>query len=178
MHTEIWTRGPQQALALGRYVALLVSLHGTGLLGNQTSYGGPRGQKEFLESQRLFQRELIESLAADPEFAPCATEPIVERNRAIVRVTDALSLYAILGLDKVREIPDVPAAKGLTTLRMEPLDRESLSIRIDPWPFAGAQITLVLEGRRLPPRFASELEMRNGLLKAPWVTLLIEFLPA
>ena len=85
-HLAIWATAGPTVLALGRYPALLVSLHGTGLYErrSQASDAGPDSGliAEFLSQQHVFQDRLLSSLRADPRFAPHTTPDAITRNRA------------------------------------------------------------------------------------------------
>ncbi len=179
-HLQIWSSGPRKALALGRYVALLVSLHGTGLFGLYTSSHEKLTEAvaAYLAGQTTFQETLLQSLRADPVYAPHATTECVSRNQAIVRTTDALSLYASIGLLQPRRIEGVPTASGTTALSMSPQDGLPTRIGVSPWPFHRASVSVTLEGRRLPQTLASDDQLRTALARAPWVTLSLEFIPA
>src|SRR5262245_41770173 len=71
-HISIWSRAGSSAATLGRYVGLLVSLHGTGLYAMQdVSRYTPQERQaldELLAEQRAFQREMIASLRDDSAY--------------------------------------------------------------------------------------------------------------
>src|SRR5262249_36204522 len=66
-HTAMWSRGTAMALALGRYPALLVSLHGTGLYANFDTASASETDaaivRDFLAEQRQVQQRLTGSLS-------------------------------------------------------------------------------------------------------------------
>ena len=88
-HTAIWTLGTAMAGVFGRYPALLVSLHGTGLYASFDAAAASADEADaaraFLEAQQAIQRRLLCSLATDPRLAPYAAAPAVERNRGLVQ---------------------------------------------------------------------------------------------
>ena len=62
-HTAIWRRGTELALALGRYPALLVSLHGSGLYANFAGAAEDAAiVQDFLNGQLAIQQRLLTSL--------------------------------------------------------------------------------------------------------------------
>ncbi len=178
-HLQIWSTGPRHALALGRYVALLISLHGTNLFELYAPAEEPPSEpvRAYLDAQSAFQADLLDSLRADPVYRLHATPEHVNRNQAIVRVTDALSLYASIGLSHSRRIEGVPTINGPTALLMSPQEDVPGQIKLTPWPFHDSTLRFTLEGRRLPQTFASEDQLRSALDRAPWVAISLEFVP-
>ncbi len=183
-HLRLWTRAPALALAQGRYVALLVSMHGTALYEmrdlDRMAEDDARAVRDFLDGQRALQGKLRDSLGIGEEEA--------RRNQRLMWTWDFLSLalcleWAPTGID------DVPIGEGhaerleLRAVEHERLelsadDREPLGARtrrsayiLEPWPFAHDRVTLRCEGRLLRERFEDEQRMRAALAEAPWVTL-------
>ena len=68
------------ALSLGRYPALLVSLHGTGLYANFDAMAADAGDRaavrEFLTEQQEIQRRLIASLRLDGHLGQSSSDDI------------------------------------------------------------------------------------------------------
>jgi hypothetical protein len=174
VHLDLWTRAPQLALVQGRYPALLVSLHGTLLYEYRDFSQAPeevrRRVDEYRAGQRALQEELIESLRADPRYAPHASEAAVARNRRLVAAWDAMSLMLCM-----RRLPyTVDAGEAI---EMTPLDDEGVRVRLDPWPFGADPVTVRCEGRTLAGRSRSDDELRSALATAPWRTLEFELVP-
>jgi Protein of unknown function (DUF3891) len=172
-HLAIWAAAGRWALAQGRYPALLVSLHGTGLYEGRDAAADPPAAAvaEFLADQRAFQAGLLASLRADPAWGPFAEPAVVARNRRLVGTWDALSLWVCGGLRGERPLGSVPAADGDVALTLTPVDGDPTRVGVAPWPFREPAVTLVCEGRRLPGTFADEEAMRAALAGAPWVTV-------
>ena len=174
-HLAIWSPAARRTLTQGRYAALLVSLHGSGLYRRydptQDSREAAGAVQTFLEGERAFQEDLLTSLRADPRYAPLATPEVVARNRRLVAVWDSISLAVCGGLAAERTISGVPTADGETTLTLAPADGDPTQVVVDPWPFSRESVTLVCEGRRLPETFADEAMMRAALARAPWLTI-------
>ena len=175
MHVQIWSSAARLVLPQGRYAALLVSLHGTGLY---EYYDAARATPEdaqavenYLAQERAFQEELLLSLRADPYYGPYTTDEAVARNRRLVQVWDALSLFICFGRKQERSWSEIPTATGTSTLTLTPSEGDLTRITVTPWPFQGKQVILVYEGRSLNETFSDETVMRAALKRAPWVTL-------
>jgi hypothetical protein len=173
-HLRLWSTAGRLALAQGRYPALLVSLHGTGLYERRDLAALTAEQaaavRAFLERERGFQEGLADSLRRDPRYAAHATGAALDRNRRLVAAWDALSLALCHGLRGRRTIGPVPTREAETVLALEP-GGGSDEVVVSPWPFGRERVDLVVEARRLPGTFASEAAMRAALASAPWVNL-------
>jgi hypothetical protein len=78
-HLQLWSTAARLVLPQGRYAALLVSLHGTGLyqsvdLTKETPEMAQAVQ-DYLVRERAFQEELKRTLRTDSYYAPYAAEP-------------------------------------------------------------------------------------------------------
>jgi hypothetical protein len=161
-HLKVWRAGPGRLITQSRYAALLVSMHGERLYRRrdldrleQRDADDVRG---YLEEQQALQRELRDSLHADPGARRYASEELIARNSQLVWTWDFISLVLCLDWDR-RTARDVPTADGA-------VDMEIGDATIDPWPFAAEKINLRCEGRRLEPG--------QALSEAPWETLSYE----
>src|ERR671910_461638 len=87
-HLAIWSTAGPTVLALGRYPALLVSLHGTGLYARHDPAHGPIDDAEavqaFLDQEHAFQTRLLTELQSDPHFAVHAAPNAIARNRRLI----------------------------------------------------------------------------------------------
>ena len=180
-HVRLWSGAARLVLPQGRYAALLVSLHGTGLY---ESYDAATDTAEnaqavldYLAQEHAFQEELLTTLRADPHYGPYATEEAVARNRQLLRVWDALSLAICFGGWQTRSLPQVPTATSTTTLTLRMHDGDSTQLIVTPWPFRREQVALVCEGRHLAETFSNEAMMHEALNRAPWVTLKTTLIP-
>lgn len=174
---DIWMRVKEVVVPLGRYPALLISLHGTGLFHRYTTWQKSAEASQLVEryltEEEAFQQQLISSLQADPHYAPYATAPIIARNRQLVAIWDALSLMLCMGVYQQRQIDHVPMSADQTNLVLTPIDNNPNRVAITPWPFRSDLVRLVVEGRILRQQFSSEETMREGLKAASWVTTTI-----
>lgn len=175
VHTQLWAGAKHLALPMGRYVALLVSLHGTGLYERfthwQQSLESTRIVEAFLQQEKEFQQQLIHCLEQDPAYAPYVTPEMIARNQRLVATLDALSLALCMGITEPRQLEHVPTAAGETTLTLTQADHNPTQLLIEPWCFQPDEVTVVFEGRILNEKAADESAMRDRLAVAPWITL-------
>jgi hypothetical protein len=180
-HLRLWSTAGRLALSQGRYAALLVSLHGTGLYERRDLAALPPDQaaavRAFLERERSFQGRLVDSLRRDPRYAAHASDAVLARNRRLVALWDAFSLALCHGLRDRRTIGPVPTVDGEIALALEPDREEADVVAVSPWPFGRERVELVVEARRLPETFASEDAMRAALVQADWVSLEVVLRP-
>lgn len=180
-HVRFWSGAARLVLPQGRYAALLVSLHGTGLYERfdaaKESPENVERVQNYLIQERAFQQELLASLRADLHYQPSATEEAVTRNRRLLQIWDALSLALCIGGWQARSLSQVPTATGSTTLTFRVHESDPSRILVAPWPFQREQVTLVCEGRHLSETFSSETVMREALNRANWVTLHFSLFP-
>ncbi len=176
MHLGVWAGAGAWTLTQGRYAALLVSLHGSGLYERFHDYtrdtpDEARMAREFVARAHAFEERLLEELRADPVYAPYAAPEVVARNRWLVAVWDGLSLGLCHGVREPRRYEGIPTADDTVTLTLAPVDGDPLHVTVDPWPFKVESVTLVFEGRRLPETFTDEAALRATVTAAPWVTI-------
>jgi hypothetical protein len=174
-HVNIWSNAKQLALPFGRYVALLVSLHGTGLFeryrGWQNSAESSQMVREFLGHEYAFQEKLTVSLQNDSHYAQYATQEVIARNRSLVATWDSLSLALCMGMRRQQQFSRVPTASGETTLTLTPVDNDPTQIKVAPWSFQHKEVTLVFEGKILQETFTNETAMRAALASADCTTI-------
>lgn len=175
IHTQLWAGAKHLAMPMGRYVALLVSLHGTGLYERFTHWKNSpestRVVEAFLKQEKEFQQQLINRLGHDPAYAPYVTSEAIARNQRLVATLDALSLVICMGTTEQRQFEHVPTATGETTLTLTPIADDPTQLSIEPWCFQPNEATVVFEGRILQEKTSDESLMRDCLANAPWVTL-------
>jgi hypothetical protein len=175
VHTQLWAGAKHLAMPMGRYVALLVSLHGTGLYERFTHWKNSpestRVVEAFLKREKEFQQQLIDRLKQDSAYAPHVTPEAISRNQKLVATLDALSLAVCMGMTEPRQFEQVPIATGETTLILTSINNDSTQLAIEPWCFRSSKVTVVFEGRILKEKASDEQTMRDYLATAPWVTL-------
>jgi hypothetical protein len=182
-HTVLWAEGVDLTEAsLGRYPALLVSLHGVGIyvrFGNS-----PPGSADaaavaaFNAAETARQERLIASLAADPAWADAVRPEAIARNRALVLAWDLMSLILCHGLSGTREVAEVPDATGMTTLTLAAIDGNPERIAVSPWPFSVATLSVECEGAVLPEGpFSDDAALRAALAAAPRADVRAQLVP-
>jgi hypothetical protein len=180
-HLQLWSSAPSLVLPQGRYAALLVSLHGTGLYEHYDATKDPpeivQAIQNYLAQERAFQEALLSSLRADAYYGPYASEQVVARNRRLVQVWDALSLFICYGRQQRRTLQNVPTVTSATTMTLTPRDDDPATFIVAPWPFRRERVQLVYEGRRLTTTFSDEAIMRQALEQAAWITVQTTLLP-
>lgn len=175
-HTEMWlAAGPCANVQGGRFAALMVSLHGSGLYARRDlsadSPADAQVVREYLAHAHAFEAELIEALRGDAYFAPHVTDAALARNRRLIAVWDYLSLLLCMGLRSERTLDHVPAADGEAALTLTPRDADGCAVEISPWPFRQNELRVHCEARRLAQEFSDEAAMRQALAAAPQFTL-------
>lgn len=175
VHTKLWAGAKHLALPMGRYAALLVSRHGTGLYERFTHWKkspeSTRIVEAFLRQEKEFQQQLIHRLAQDPVYAPYVEPEAIAHNQRLVATLDALSLAVCMGVTGQQQLKQVPTATGETTLTLMPLQDDLTQLSVEPWCFQSNEVTVVFEGRILQEKATNESRMRDLLAAAPWVTL-------
>ncbi len=173
IHAPLWAEGVDHALAsLGRYPALLVSMHGVGIYvrfgKSPPGSDDARAVEAFNAAETARQGRLLASLAADPGWAEAARPAMVSRNSALVLAWDLMSLIICHGLTGTRDVSEVPDATGEMTLTVTALDGDPERLAIDPWPFREREVTVACEGVVLPDAtFDDDASMRAALADAP-----------
>jgi hypothetical protein len=169
---ELWSGAAALLLPQSRYAALLVSLHGTLLVERFPPGGGDDVQRAlaaYLEQEHAFQARVLETLRGDPRYGAHATPEAVERNRDLVFDWDGLSLALLHGVEGEKRA----GGRQLAAVGGDPA-----RVAVSPWPFGDEQVTVACEGRVLAGRFSDARELRRGLAKAPWTTIVTTLLPA
>jgi hypothetical protein len=178
---KIWSGAKNLALSYGRYAALLVSLHGTGLFERfrkwENSSESTKLVPEYLKQEYIFQAQLINYLQNDSYYANYATPEAIQRNRKLVAIWDLLSLALCIGLREERQFDGIPTAAGETTLTFIPIDDEFEKIKVSPWAFEQNEVKLHYDGRLLRDRFTDETQMRQALANSEWVNMTTILVP-
>jgi hypothetical protein len=187
-HTDLWRQGSAMAMVLGRYPALLVSLHGTNLYRNFDFCAADAAASavvtKFLQDQAELQQQLRDSLAGDYEYAEHVSPETLQGNRLLVSAVDRLSIAVCTALRDaaVRNetgqdgcIRTVPTARGTTDLRIIAVDADLTRFVVQPWPFSVASVRLACEGFELPQtQFTDTDQMRTALRNARRVRVVAE----
>jgi hypothetical protein len=182
VHTKLWAGAKHLAMPMGRYAALLVSLHGTGLYERFTHWKKSPTSAQiveaFLQNEREFQQHLIDRLKQDLGYEAYVTPEVITRNQKLVATWDALSLAICIGVTKEQQLEQVPSATGEATLVLTPIQNDPTRLRLKPWCFETEEVTVVFEGRILKEKSQDEQTMRDRLTSAPWITLTTTLYPS
>ncbi|NHC35687.1 DUF3891 family protein [Scytonema millei] len=178
---KIWSGVKHLTLSYGRYAALLISLHGTGLFERfrkwENSPESTQLVKEYLQQEYAFQEQLINHLKNDTYYANYAIPEAIHRNRNLVAIWDSLSLALCMGVQEERQFDGIPTALGETTLTLVPLDDKFEKVKVSPWAFDRDEVKLNYDGRVLRNRFTDETQMRQALANAEWVNMSTVLIP-
>lgn len=183
---DFYRRGPERVADMDLYAGLLVSMHGTGV--KQQRYGWDEsvpdaGEEftEFIAEQEQFQQERMDEMADTEQFGKYATAaerdglatiqagdadefgddpPRIWTNYRLLQTWDMLSLYCCrndsLSTSRLTGVPTVSDGE-VTTLSLEPLDEHT--VRIDPYPFDTAPLSVPVEGRFIQKPIATEEDL-------------------
>ena len=175
VHAPMWARGVETARAAwGLWPALLISLHGTRVY---TEYMDP--ERLPPEDHAAIDRNNAKEAALQADWIAKLDAPPdqVQRNSALVAVTDALSLaLCFADPDKAGEAP----MEDGSTRKMKLVRQGTSRWSLDPWPFRASTLTVGCETIRLPAetRWTDEEAMRRDLRDATWSTLAETLAPA
>lgn len=168
-HTQLWRRGIEHARIYGLLPALLVSRHGDAIYERTFDPATARPEaaaavRAFREEQAAFQRAAIARLAADPATADAVTDRSLGFSKDFIAAVDTMSLHLCWGIKEPVTIHDVPdAPRGSLALAQ----RADGMIAVDPWPFVGDSLDLMIEGRRLDGASADQDALDAALGEAP-----------
>jgi Protein of unknown function (DUF3891) len=172
-HLGLWSTAPERLLAQSRYVALLVSMHGSRLYRRRDLERLEPAQADavraYLRAQERFREPLIASLEHDPATVAWVTPPLLARNSQLVWIWDFLSLAICLNWIP-RTARETPALDGPVDIEILPGPRPGTAV-LEPWPFREHDSLAVrCEARRL----------HAGLPfgETPWERLEFEFFAA
>ena len=168
LHAPMWLNGVERALAAyGPHVALLVSRHG-GLvyrryvMRHRLDARDAAAVQGYLQAQAPREAHWAETLGlsdADLDF-----------QSGLIAFVDALSLALCGDLKPPLELAFPVYYASASTLTLTAKPGASYEFALSPWPFSRERIEVVGEGRRLPPRFASEAAFRAGFATAQRAT--------
>jgi hypothetical protein len=165
-------------IRFGRYPALLVSLHFTGLCRRHCGGKNPQEMQmaqNFLDDQEALQSAVRTSLLNDVHYAPFSSDETIERNQKLLSLWDLLSLVLCAGVGAEQSACSVPAANSQTcTIVLRPIKTDPPRVQIEPWPFRSAKLQVVCEGRRLLKTYKRADELHNAVRAASPVPIVME----
>lgn len=180
LHLELWGTAPHRLMVQNRYAALLVSMHGFRLYRRrdleQLSDPDADRVRAYLALQAQLQRQLLDSLRADPATAGSAADDVVARNSQLIWIWDFASL--VLCLDwAARPLREVPSTEGPVDIELTEAG-EPHRLCLDPWPFGAEPVSIRCEGRRLQGTYDSDDSLQEALTAATWETIEFELVAA
>jgi Protein of unknown function (DUF3891) len=171
----LWLRGPRRLVSQSRYAALLAIKHGRRLY-ERFDVDAARPEETaavsaFLEHAAELEMSLLNALRADPFTAPYATDEVVTRNSGLVWAWDTISLALLLDWAPLT-LEAVPAGNGgIVNVALAAVPDAPRSVCLDPWPFAGGEVRLHCEGRRLAHGYDDDDALARALAEAQWETV-------
>lgn len=173
LHVGCWSGAAESLLPQSRYVALLVSLHGTGLYGYVNLEGENERTKrlvhDHLHREQELQERLIEELRDDPLYRDAVETRRLARNKRLIQVWDLMSLRICMGFSS-EVVERVPTVDDNAPLMMTASD-EGSTIELGPWPFREQEVHLAIEGRLLVRPARTHEELRAMWEAAPFRSL-------
>jgi hypothetical protein len=191
---EFYEEGIDTVAEIDAYAGLLASMHGAGVrrqrYGTQPSMPDrEHDYSSFVAEQEALQRRLLADLQTSERYGDSVTdddaavlESIHEHGRfdgavsdsgvwynyALLQLFDRLSLYLCRN-DELESttLGPVPVAYdvGATRVRLDPASDDR--IRLDPYPFDDAPLTVSVDGRRVPKgAFETEAELVAAYFQA------------
>ncbi len=177
-HVAVWAPAGPRSLVYGPYVALLVSLHGTGLYQRhdfaRDSLDEAEAARRFIADGAAFEEKLLRQMSDDLHYAAFVQPEIVARNRRLVAVWDALSLALCGGIDEEYELSSVPAATEPSSIHVRRIEERRERFSVTPWPFLLDEVRLTCAGRQIKETFTHQDTMRDAIAAAPWKALEIQ----
>jgi hypothetical protein len=176
MHLQIWGRARRYSMIFGRYPALLISMHGTGLFERfgpgEDAPANERLQVEtFLRRERASQQALIESLAQDARYEDLVSPEQLARHQSLISLWDGMSLMICSGIDSDG------VTMGDYLIRSSEVENEDVLI-VDPWPFSDDVVRVFAEARRIQGRFDRPVSLNAALTNAEQFVMEWRLIPA
>jgi hypothetical protein len=177
----LWLRGPRRLVSQSRYGALLAIMHGRRLYERfdlaAASDEDAAAVSGFLDHARELEATLLAGLRADPFTAPHATPALVDRNSRLVWTWDLMSLALLLDWAPLTLEAVPTAGGGAVDVALAAVSAEAPTVSLRPWPFAGPEVRVHCEGRRLVQGFADDPALAQALEQAPWETVQFSLRP-
>lgn len=178
-HVDIHRRSAAAAAPAGDRVALLVGMHGAGLVMRRL---GIDGDMPVLGERPAPMRQLVIDHAADARMRRArlgegaATGEWAWTAYRVLQAIDLLSLYLTWrGLARrepwsLRRVPRAPGDERGVDIAVTPVDR--FTCALDPWPFAGNRVVAPVRARVIADRaYADHADLGAALAAAEPATL-------
>ena len=177
VHAPMWAKGVERALgAWGTRVALLISRHG-GLIytrytdRHRVAAADAAAANHYLETQAPLQTTWARALGLDAG--------VLERDSALVALSDTLSLALCGGLSTPLRVEAPDRTGGMQTLQLMARPESAAEFTLSPWPFKGEALVVEGEARAMPEagKFADEAELRAWLAAPERVVFRARLMP-
>lgn len=153
---DIWYRGPKQTGERDPYAGILVSMHGSYLLGSRFKNAAdtPADKEQlgqYLQDMDTLRERLQGRLRRTSPDAEDLLNGVYHAYR-LLQICDDLSLRFCTRPLEAGTLPEVPRAgmDDLTPLEARPLDERILTL--DPWPLDMPELWLPIRVRQIPDR--------------------------
>jgi hypothetical protein len=160
------------------YQGLIVALHTHNLLTAHADRSTIAPEQlplldEFLETQREYRQLLIDCIQRDPSLKPQQKTPqAVREHFCLLQACDNLSLIACVAFNSPADSLHPIALNDDRRAWIQILPIGLRHYRLDPWPFAGQELTFQFPARHVEGKsFASSTELGAAYAAAPSQTL-------
>ncbi len=162
------------------YAGLLISMHTYSLLtahADRTMIAaeGLVLLDAFLADQRLYQRELLAAISADPTLTPLekSEQTILEHFR-LLQACDNLSLLSCVAYGQEAHLLHPLPLKDGSTLEVKVLPVAQRHFRLSPWPFAEGELTFQFPAKHVAGHvFGSSAELEEAYSAAEEMQLCV-----
>ena len=153
--------------------ALIVSMHTYNLLTERADRASIAEAElpmldDFLNRQRLRQRDLHKALLADSSFTPQeVTSGAILNSFRLLQACDNLSLLSCVSFSRPATLlHPLPTIEGVSEVHVMPVGPRSF--RLDPWPFDQPQLTFLLPARHVEGElFDSSETLASAYIHSP-----------
>jgi hypothetical protein len=151
------------------YAGLLIAKHTYNLLTAHADRSTIAAEQlplldDFLESQRRYQRQLLDRIVADETLsAEHKDAETIEEHFRLLQACDNLSLLTCVAYDKPADLlhPLALNGGGAAEVRVETLGPRHF--RLSPWPFAELELAFSCPARQVPGEFfATSADLERG----------------
>jgi hypothetical protein len=168
---QIWYLGPKKAGEADPYRGILLSRHGSYLLGRAAERTEDPAQKarllQYLRDQETLRERLAERLERTEPDQSAALLAGVDHAYRLLRICDDLSLRFCTGPLQDGTVEEAPGANldDLRTLHATPSDERTLCL--SPWPFDNPELLLPIPCYDLPDRrYTTYTDLKTEILNA------------
>jgi hypothetical protein len=169
---QIWYLGPKKAGEADPYRGILLSRHGSYLLGRilARDAGSPEENqrlRQYLQDQETLRERLSARLERTEPETRAGLLAGVDHAYRLLQICDDLSLRFCTGPLQEGVVEAVPRSgmNDLTPLAVHPMDERTL--RLDPWPFDTPELLLPVTYVCLPDRrYTTYADLKTEMLNA------------